>query len=45
MKAWVKEWADTLGRGVGGYGWVKGGLVTSFNIYIIHVKFCTFEND
>jgi hypothetical protein len=29
--------SKTLGRGVG-EGWARGGLITSFSIYVSHVK-------
>jgi len=30
-----------VGEEVGGYSRARGGLITSFNIYISHVKFFT----
>ncbi len=30
-----------MGEEVGGYSRARGGLITSFNIYISHVKFFT----
>ncbi len=41
---WVRSGGRSGRVRVAGKGWVRGGLITCFNIYIFHVKNIYMEN-